>query len=194
MYLQLIRKSLGSGTCVMIFVAVMRSILPYVVRINSAVSELNIRFIVFIPLEKAISYAGLETIKSRYYLFPRRVAKIKQDILDLLKKEIHNGNKVVGYGASAKATVLLNYLNLSSSEIMVIADKSQIKQGRFVPGVAIPIISPNTLVKLNPNIIIIFAWNLKNEIARFLSQIFPEDVRILTVIPEISFLNIAKEG
>ena len=137
---------------------------------------------------------GLETIKSRYYLFPRRVAKIKQDILDLLKKEIHNGNKVVGYGASAKATVLLNYLNLSSSEIMVIADKSQIKQGRFVPGVAIPIISPNTLVKLNPNIIIIFAWNLKNEIARFLSQIFPEDVRILTVIPEISFLNIAKEG
>ena len=137
---------------------------------------------------------GLEMMKSRYYLFPRRVAKIKKNILELLEKEIHSGNKIAGYGASAKATVLLNYLDLSSSEIMAIADKSQIKQGKFVPGVAIPIISPNRLVEMNPNIIIIFAWNLKIEITRFLNQIFPNDVRILTVIPEISFLKSVKDG
>ena len=77
---------------------------------------------------------------------------------------------------------------------MAIADKSQIKQGKFVPGVAIPIISPNRLVEMNPNIIIIFAWNLKIEITRFLNQIFPNDVRILTVIPEISFLKSVKDG
>lgn len=137
---------------------------------------------------------GFEAIKSRYYRFPQRVAKIKEDILELLEKEIRNGNKIVGYGASAKATVLLNYLHLSSSEIMAIADKSQIKQGKFVPGVAIPIISPNKLAEFNPDIIIIFAWNLKKEIAHFLNQIFPEDVRMLTFIPEISFLNTANEG
>ncbi len=137
---------------------------------------------------------GLEAIRSRYYLFPKRVAKLKKDILEFLEKEIHNGNKIMGYGASAKATVFLNYLNLSNSEIMAIADKSQIKQGKFVPGVAIPIISPHKLVKLNPSIIIIFAWNLKKEIASFLNQILPEDVRILTVIPKISFLKSSRRG
>ena len=135
-----------------------------------------------------------ETIKSRYYQFPQRVTEIKEEILELLETEIRNGNKIAGYGASAKATVLLNYLNLSSSEIMAIADMSQIKQGKFVPGVAIPIISPRGLAELNPDIVIIFAWNLKREIAYFLNQIFTEDVRILTLIPEISFLKSFKEG
>jgi SAM-dependent methyltransferase len=137
---------------------------------------------------------GIERIKSRYYLFPQRVSNIKKNILEFLEKEIHNGNKIMGYGASAKATVLLNYLKISISEILAIADKSPIKQGKFVPGVGIPIISPNELVKLSPDIIIIFAWNLKKEIAAFLSQILPEDVKVLTVIPEISFLNTANEG
>ena len=47
---------------------------------------------------------------------------------------------------------------------------------------------------LPPDIVIIFAWNLKREIAYFLNQIFTEDVRILTLIPEISFLKSFKEG
>jgi SAM-dependent methyltransferase len=136
---------------------------------------------------------GLESIKSRYYLFPQKIAKIKTDTLELLKQEILNGNKILGYGASAKATVMLNFLHLSSYEIIAIADKSNIKQGKFIPGAAIPIISPDELKNLNPDVIIIFAWNLKREITNFLKQIFPQNMGILTINPEISLTNTSKE-
>ena len=136
---------------------------------------------------------GLESIKSRYFLFPQKVAKIKRDALKLLEEKIRSGNKIAGYGASAKATVFLNFLNLSSSEIIAIADKSPMKQGKFVPGVAIPIVSPDELVNLNPKIIIIFAWNLRKEIVGFLKQIFPQYVDLIILIPKISFLNTAQE-
>ena len=137
---------------------------------------------------------GLESIKSRYFLFPQKVAKIKKDALRFLEREIRSGNKIAGYGASAKATVFLNFLNLSSSEIIAIADKSTMKQGKFVPGVAIPIVSQDELVNLNPKIIVIFAWNLRKEIVGFLKQIFPQDVDLIALIPKISFLNSAQEA
>jgi hypothetical protein len=136
---------------------------------------------------------GLESIKSRYFLFPQKVAKIKRDASRFLEEKIRSGNKIAGYGASAKATVFLNFLNLSNSEIIAIADKSLIKQGKFIPEAAIPVVSPDELVKLNPKIIIIFAWNLRKEIVGFLKQIFPQDVELITFIPEISFLNTAQE-
>ena len=136
---------------------------------------------------------GLNSIKSRYLLFPLKVAKIKEDALRLFKEKIRSGNKIAGYGASAKATVFLNFLNLSSSEIIAIADKSPIKQGKFIPGVAIPIVSPDELVNLNPKVIIIFAWNLRKEIGEYLNEIFTQSVDIITLLPEISLLYTTKE-
>ena len=136
---------------------------------------------------------GLDAIKSRYLLFPQKVAKIKRDALVLLEEKIHSEKIIAGYGASAKATVFLNFLNLSSSEIIAIADKSPIKQGKFIPGAAVPVVSPDELVKLNPKIIIIFAWNLRKEIRGFLKQIFAKGIDLITFIPEISFLSTAQE-
>lgn len=135
---------------------------------------------------------GIESIRARYMRFPKRVIEIRGEILGLVKSEILAGNKIAGYGASAKATVLLNFLKMSSSEVMAIADKSPLKQGRFVPGVAIPVISPEELVTFRPNIIIIFAWNLKKEIVQYLLTLFHTDVRILTLIPRVSFINNAQ--
>ena len=137
---------------------------------------------------------GIESIKVRYMLFPKRINEIKGEILNFVSQEVRAGNKIAGYGASAKSTVLLNYLKLSNSEVMAIADKSPLKQGKFIPGVAIPVISPEELVKLEPNIIIIFAWNLKNEIVQYLRTIFHDDVRIFTFIPEISPVRSIMEG
>ena len=133
----------------------------------------------------------MDAIKSRYLLFPQKVAKIKEDALRLFEEKIRSVNKIAGYGAPTKATV---FLNLSSSEIIAIADKSPLKQGKYIPRVAIPIVSSDELVNLNPKVIIIFAWNLRKEIVGFLKQIFPQDLDLITIIPEISFLKTAQEA
>jgi novobiocin biosynthesis protein NovU/D-mycarose 3-C-methyltransferase len=132
---------------------------------------------------------GIESIRARYMRFPKRVIEIRGEILGLVKSEILAGNKIAGYGASAKSTVLLNFLKLTNSEVIAIADKSPLKQGKFIPGAAIPVISPEELVKLGPNIIIIFAWNLKKEIVQYLLATFHIDVGMLTLLPKISFIN-----
>lgn len=130
---------------------------------------------------------GLHKIKSRFLSFPDKVLGRKEEILNLIEKELTKGIKIAGYGASAKATVLLNYLNISSDKVMAIADRNPIKQGKFLPGVGIPVITPEELVDINPDLVIIFSWNIRSEIADELKDSFGNEKRIVTFMPTITF-------
>jgi SAM-dependent methyltransferase len=77
--------------------------------------------------------------------------------------EAMNGRRVVGYGASAKATTLLAACP-QPLPLMAVADGSTAKQGRFLPIGGAPIISPDDLPALTPDAVVIFAWNLAEEI------------------------------
>ena len=111
----------------------------------------------------------------------------RKGILDSIEMELSRGTKIAGYGASAKATVLLNYLGISYNDIIAIADKSPIKQGKYLPGVGIPVITPEELVSLNPDLIIIFPWNIRNEIKNTLIELFGQEKRMVTFMPHITF-------
>ena len=71
---------------------------------------------------------------------------------------------IVGYGAAAKTSTLLNYLKISKN-IRYIIDDNQLKQNHYIPGTKIKIISKN---KINKKIdyLIVFAWNYFNEIKK----------------------------
>ena len=130
---------------------------------------------------------GFEKIKSRFLSFKGKVLERRRKILGLIKMELSRGTKIAGYGASAKATVLLNYLGISYNDIIAIADKSPIKQGKYLPGVGIPVITSEELVGLNPDLIIIFPWNIRNEIKNTLIELFGQEKRMVTFMPHITF-------
>ena len=130
---------------------------------------------------------SIEKIKSRFLLFPKKVLKRKEELLNSIEAELTKGTKMAGYGASAKATVLLNYLNISSDKITVIADRNPIKQGKFIPGVGIPVVRPEELVNINPDLIIIFPWNIRREIITELKRLFGHEKRTVTFMPRITF-------
>lgn len=138
------------------------------------------------------SEGGPKNILRRYISFPKKVIERKNEINALLKDELDAGSVIIGYGASAKATVISNYLGFTPDTIRAIADKSPIKIGRFIPGVGIPIISPEQINDLNPDLIIIFAWNIKNEIIDTLPSLIREKCRALSLIPVIKFYTIQK--
>lgn len=71
------------------------------------------------------------------------------------------GKKIVGFGAAAKGTVLLNYCNI---KLDYIVDGTPYKQGKFVPGVKTPIYPEEHLLEDSPDIVLILAWNFKDEI------------------------------
>lgn len=96
--------------------------------------------------------------------------KIKNFVLKLKNK--YDLNKTVcGYAASAKAVQILNYAKINPSYIKSIVDDSLEKQNLFFPGLKIPIKSINDVLKENPTDIIIFSWNIYDELKEKINKI-----------------------
>jgi hypothetical protein len=95
------------------------------------------------------------------------------------------GNRIYGYGAAAKASTLLNSINVQADFIAAIDDASQEKQNRFMPPNGIRIISPKQLFEQKPTDVLIFPWNIKSEIAVYLKQNLGPEIRFWCAIPEM---------
>jgi SAM-dependent methyltransferase len=96
--------------------------------------------------------------------FSRRVKDIRLKLTELLRTLKKDGNRIVGYGAPAKATILLNYCSIDRSILDFVTDTTPLKQGRFIPGVRIPIVAPEEFRKNVPDFALLLAWNYKDEI------------------------------
>jgi len=74
------------------------------------------------------------------------------------------GKKIAAYGAAAKGTILLNFCGLGPELLEWVADKNPFKQGRFVPGVRLPIVAPERILAEMPDVLLILPWNIEAEI------------------------------
>jgi hypothetical protein len=81
--------------------------------------------------------------------------------------------RVVAYGAAAKGNTLLNAAGVDDAVIIAAVDASPEKQGRYLPGSGIPILSPDSLAGLQPDDVLLLPWNLRDEVARFIGGACP---------------------
>mgnify|MGYP001613641492 CR=1 FL=1 len=103
--------------------------------------------------------------KDLLFNFIKNVEWNREELKNVLEANRAAGNKIVGFGAAAKGTVLLNYCGLDNSIIDYIVDGTSYKQGKFVPGVNIPIYPEHKLLNEKPGtMVLILAWNFKEEI------------------------------
>lgn len=93
--------------------------------------------------------------------FVDQVHIIQGQLNNYLGQQKEYGKKVVGFGAAAKGTVLLNYCDI---HLDYVVDGTSYKQGKFVPGVGTPIYPEEHLLEDPPDIVLILAWNFKDEI------------------------------
>ena len=114
-----------------------------------------------------------------------KVSTILENLRKWLQLGKDNGRRIYGYGAAAKASTLLNSIEIDASLLVAIADKSLEKQLRFMPPNGIPIISPEDLFSKTPSDILIFPWNLKIEIVKYLRPNLDAGVRFWCAIPEM---------
>jgi nucleoside-diphosphate-sugar epimerase len=104
---------------------------------------------------------GIKEYKT-YQNFAKNVYKIRDNVRKNVSKLVNNHNSIVCYGSPAKATTALNFFGISN-EIKSIIEDNKLKQGKFLPGMKIPIISKEK-IKEKPNTILVLAWNFFNEI------------------------------
>ncbi|MEK7572916.1 MAG: class I SAM-dependent methyltransferase [Patescibacteria group bacterium] len=104
--------------------------------------------------------------KETYSMFANRVKALKIATLKKFNYLKKNKKQIVGYGAAAKANVLLNYFGLDTKTIDYIVDSTPYKQGLFTPGTHIPIYPEGKIYDNSPDYILIFAWNFSKEIIK----------------------------
>jgi hypothetical protein len=99
-----------------------------------------------------------------YKDFYNKINQVKKDILDFLTKMRSEKKLVLGYGASTKGNVLLQFCEINPSLLPAIAEVNEDKFGRFTPGTGIPIISESEAKKMNPDYFLVLPWHFKNAI------------------------------
>jgi hypothetical protein len=107
---------------------------------------------------------GVDRFGAYYESFAARVELIKRRMLDLLTDLKRQGKKVAAYGASAKGSTLLSYLNAGTDLIEFVVDKNVHKHGKLMPGLHHPILDVSAIGERKPDYLVLLVWNLKNEI------------------------------
>lgn len=107
--------------------------------------------------------AGLQDY-STYTRFASEVGAFQDRFSRRILELAAQGRRIVGYGSPAKATTLLNSCGLAGNEIQYIIDDSPLKQGRFLPGLHIPIVGPERLEREPPDVLLVLAWNYADQI------------------------------
>jgi len=132
----------------------------------------------------------LGVTESGYYIhFQEKVDQIKRDFWRFLITAKEEGKKVIAYGAAAKGNTLLNYCGVKGNDLIHFAvDASPYKQGKFLPGSRIPVVSKEEIEIYRPDYIIIFPWNLQKEIMEQLAYCKEWNAQFVVAIPELTIL------
>lgn len=123
-----------------------------------------------------------------YEDFGRRVKTIRRDLKIYLKKIKSQGKTIVGYGASAKGNVLLNYCKIGNNLLDYIVDSIFYKHGKFTPGTHIPIYPEIRLEKDPPHYALLLAWNFADEIIRKQTKYRKKGGQFIITIPYLRLI------
>jgi SAM-dependent methyltransferase len=124
-----------------------------------------------------------------YQNFQQRVDQIKNGFLTFLIEQKHAGQKVAAYGAAAKGNTLLNYAGVKPDLLPFVCDAAPSKQGKFLPGSHIPILSPDALRRYKPEMILILPWNIANEVIQQHGYVQEWGGKFVVAVPETRILK-----
>jgi len=119
-----------------------------------------------------------------YVAWNESVKETKRALLELLISLKRDGKKIVGYGAPAKGVTLLNYCGVRTDFLDFTVDRAPSKQGRYMPGVRIPILPPEAIIEARPDYVLILPWNIKNEIKAQMAEIRSWGGRFIVPVPK----------
>jgi cyclopropane fatty-acyl-phospholipid synthase-like methyltransferase len=130
---------------------------------------------------------GLGTVRP-FREFEDRVFRHRQDLVRLLKALAADGKKVLGYGASTKGNVTLQFCGITEAEVPAIAEVNPEKYGCFTPGTRIPIISEVEAHAMNPDYFLVLPWHFKENILQREQKYLARGGKFIFPFPEIEIV------
>lgn len=135
----------------------------------------------FLEREKRL---GLNNFKT-FSTFSEKVLKNRHKTLELLATLKAKNKRIVGYGAPAKGSTLLNFFGIDGKILDYTIDTTSIKQGLFMPGVHIPIYPPEKLHESKPDYILLLAWNYADAILEKEKDLRKSVVKFIIPVPKV---------
>ena len=130
---------------------------------------------------------GLKTLPI-YQNFQQKADKVKDNLLSFLIEQKRAGKKVAAYGAAAKGNTLLTYAGVKPDLLPFVCDAAPAKQGKFMPGSHISILSREVLFENDLDYILILPWNIADEVRDQNVVLIERGIRFVTAVPELNVL------
>lgn len=130
---------------------------------------------------------GLQSIQT-YLDFQAKAEKVKDDLLHFLIEKKRQGEKVIAYGAAAKGNTLLNYAGVKPDLLEFVCDAAPSKQGKFMPGSHIPILSPDKLAQHTPDYVLVLPWNIAEEVMQQNADLRKSGTKFIVAVPSLKIL------
>jgi SAM-dependent methyltransferase len=120
-----------------------------------------------------------------YTRFGKAVEDLRDRLTSLLKDLRGKQQRIAAYGAAAKGSTLLNYCGIGRDLLDFVVDRSPHKQGRFMPGVRLPIAPPERLLEDRPDYVLLLTWNFADEILAQQAQFRAGGGRFIVPVPDV---------
>lgn len=131
---------------------------------------------------------GLSRVAT-YKRFAAMASDHKDHLLRTLRELKQRGKKVIGYGASTKGNVLIQFCGLSTDLVQCIAEVNEDKFGAYTPGSKIPIISEPDARAMRPDVFIVFPWHFREGILRREAKFLEKGGEFLFPLPSIDLVS-----
>lgn len=128
-------------------------------------------------------------IQKTYDDFAKRIYKMRDDLLKVLHLLKSQNKRIIGYGASAKGNVLLNFCGIGPELIDYIVDSTPHKQGLFTPGTHIPVLPEDQLLKDKPDYALLLIWNFKEEVFKKQKKFLANGSKFIIPVPRVEIIS-----
>ena len=129
------------------------------------------------------------TSAAYYSGFQAKAEKVRDDFIAFLLRANGEGATVAAYGAAAKGNTLMNYAGVRADLIAFVADRNPAKQGKFMPGSRVPIVGEEHIRQEQPKYVVLFPWNLRNELTKQLEYVRSWGGHLVVAVPRLEILS-----
>jgi NDP-4-keto-2,6-dideoxyhexose 3-C-methyltransferase len=130
---------------------------------------------------------GLDTLEP-YQVFSRRVSASRDALRAFLEQARQNGKSVSGLGASTKGNVLLQYCQVTETDVARVGEVNADKFGRFTPGTSLPIVPEEEALAMKPDYLLVLPWHFRSYL---LNQVRFRGQTLVFPLPELDIVQCA---
>jgi hypothetical protein len=121
--------------------------------------------------------------------FEERVYKHRQSLRALIDALNSDNKTILGYGASTKGNVVLQFCNFTGKDIKAIVEVNEEKFDCYTPGTLIPIVSEAEAAKMKPDYYLVLPWHFKDGIIRREQEFLSKGGKLIFPFPEIEIIG-----